>query len=208
MKTARIPTSLFAALLVFTAVAGAGCSPKGATDMAIKATESAYAPVKEKLTNAMPDEAKAIEAKIAAAKDNMAKGEYKAALEGIKDVPTEIKDLEGKIDAKMAELKTSWDGLATAVPTAQAALSAQVDKLAKMKKLPKGMEPAALDQAKSDLAQGQQAWTDAQSAQSGGKMAEAVEKAGEAEKAFGNGMSALGSSMADAGDVAKSSAGK
>jgi len=208
MKTARIPSSLLAVLLLLPALAGSGCSPKGATEMAIKATESAYAPVKEKLEGAMPDEAKSIEARIATAKEDMAKGEYKAALEGIKDVPTEIKDLEGKLDAKLAELKTSWDGMEDAVPNAQKTLSEQVEKLGKMKKLPKGTAPAALDQAKSDLAQGEQAWTDAKAAQSGNRLAEAVEKAGEAEKAFGNGMSALGSSMADAGDVAKSTAGK
>jgi hypothetical protein len=208
MKTARIPSSLFAVLLLLPALAGSGCSPKGATEMAIKATESAYAPVKEKLEGAMPDEAKSIEARIATAKEDMAKGEYKAALEGIKDVPTEIKDLSGKLDAKLAELKTSWDGMAAAVPKAHDALSAQVDKLGKMKHLPKGMTAESLDKAKSDLAQGQQAWTDAQAAQSGGRLAEAVEKAGEAEKAFGEGMSALGSSLADAGDVAKSNAGK
>jgi hypothetical protein len=204
MKTARITSHLLAALFLLAAVAGSGCSPKGATDMAIKATESSYAPVKEKLENAMPDEAKAIEAKIAAAKDAMAKGEYKAALDGIKDVPAEIKDLSGKVDAKLAELKTSWDGMAAAVPGMATTLSTQVDKLGAMKKLPKGMTPAALDQAKSDLAQGQQAWTDAQAAQSGGKLAEAVTKAGEAEKAFGNGMSALGESMSDVGDAARS----
>jgi hypothetical protein len=208
MKAARTSTCLFAALMLFAGLSSSGCSPKSATEMVIKSTESAYAPVKDKLENAMPDEARAIEAKIAAAKDNMAKGEYKAALEGIKGVPAEIKDLSSKVDAKLAELQTSWDGMAAAVPGMATALSAQVDRFAAMKKLPKGMTTAALDQAKADLAQGQQAWTDAQAAQSGARVAEAVTKAGEAEKAFGDGMGALGESMSDVGDAAKAAAGK
>ena len=208
MKTARITTSLLATLLLLTGLSSSGCSPKGATDMVIKSTESAYAPVKEKLQNAMPEEAKAIEAKIASAKESAAKGEYKAAVEVLKDVPAEIKDLSGKVDAKLAELKTSWDGMAAAVPGMATTLSAQVDKLGATKKLPKGMTPAALDQAKASLAQGQQAWTDAQAAQSGGKLAEAVTKAGEAEKAFGDGMGALGESMSDVGAAAKAAGSK
>ena len=193
------------AVLGFAVVLGlttSGCSPKGATEMAIKASEASYDQVKDKIKPVFPNETKEIENKIAAAKADAAKGDYKTAVEEIRDVPNRVKDLSSQVEARTAELKKTWDGLAAGLPTAIDALSAQVDKFSKLKKLPPAVDTGKLETARTELATAQQEWKDAQDAQSSGNLATAIEKAGAAQQSVSEGMAALGASATAAAKAA------
>ncbi|MGH7724800.1 MAG: hypothetical protein ACREOU_05165 [Candidatus Eiseniibacteriota bacterium] len=187
MLNAKFRSAL--ALLVFLALAG--CSPKSATEMAIKASETSYNAVKGQIESVMPAEAKSIEDTIAQARADMDKGDYKAAVDGVKDVPKRIEELTAQAAQKKAELETSWGELAAAVPTGVAALEGGVEKVATMKKLPKGIETTSVETAKTALENAKKAWSDAETAQGSGKLYEAVAKAGEAKQAVQEGMTAL-----------------
>jgi uncharacterized protein YoxC len=163
------------ALTVLLLVPACGMQKKSA-ETAIAGVESAFNAIKEQAVNVVPDQAKTIEDAIAAAKAQADKGDFKAALETTKDLPAKVKELSDGLAAKQAELQQTWAGLNAALPGAVASLS---QKLGAMKKPPAGMDKAALDAAKTGLAEMKTKWGEATTAMQGGKWAEAAAKAGE-----------------------------
>jgi len=168
-----VPLALVLTVLLLVPACG---MQKKAAETAISGVESAYNAIKEQAVNVAPDQAKTIEDAIAAARASAAKGDFKAALETTKDLPAKVKELSDGLAAKQAELQKTWEGLNAALPGAVASLS---QKLGAMKKPPAGMDKAALDAAKTGLAEMKAKWGEATAAMQGGKWAEAAAKAGE-----------------------------
>lgn len=181
------------------AVTLASCGvQKGAAEAAIKAAEDAYNNAKASITAALPEDAKKVEEAISAAKADVEKGDYKAAMAAIKDVPTQVTTLNTQAAEKVKELEASWQGLNANLPAAVTALQGKVDKMAKMKKLPAGMDATKFDAAKASLTTATDAWTAAQAAQQSGNWAEAVAKGNEAKAATVEGMNSVGMPVPDA----------
>ena len=195
MKSLRLPVAaVLAATFLFS-----GCSPKGATDLAIKSAEGSYDTAKEKIRAVMPEEANAIEAKIADAKAKSAHGEYRAAVEEIRDVPERVKALSEQVEAKSKELKTTWDALAAGLPDAIKGLHDQVDHLQDAKAIPAGIDTAS---ARAQLAAAEQGWDEAKDAEDKGNLADAITKATAAQKEVSDGLAALGKSASNAAAAA------
>jgi hypothetical protein len=142
--------------------------PTGAADamMASLPTLSVYDQIKEQALKLAPDEAKVIEDAIAAARVDVKKGDFEAAIEGTKDLPAKAKELNDRLPAKAAELKTAWASLNAVLPGAVATLNKRV-----------GAAKSAA--AKAELADLNTMWAEAQSAVQGGGLADAVTQAGE-----------------------------
>ena len=163
--------------LVVVALFFIACSrDKAPAEAAIKAAEDALNAAKAEASKYVPDQVKSVEDTLKAAKDSFAKGEYTAALNSAKDLPAKAKDLTAAAAAKKAELTKSWEELSGSVPKMVEAINTKVDALSKMKKLPKDMDKAKLEGAKTSLGEINQAWTDAEGAFKAGNFTDALAK--------------------------------
>jgi hypothetical protein len=153
---------------------------KKAAETAISGAETAYNGIKDQAMSVAPDSAKIIEDAIAAAKADVEKGDFKAALEASKDLPAQVQALGAGLAAKQAELQTAWEALNTDLPGAVAALD---KKLGAMKRPLPGMDKAGLEAAKTSLADLKTKWGEAQTAMQGGQWAAAVAKGDEVNTA-------------------------
>ncbi len=165
-------------LMIFAGAWLASCSTeKGAATAAIKTAETAWAAAKNHVTKILPDDAKSMDAAIAAAKASLDGDDARAALAAAKDLPAKIQALSDGLAAKETELRGTWDTLNAGLPGIVASVQQRVDALSKSKKLPAGLDAATFDGVKTSLAEATQMWTQAQSDQSSGNLGEAVIKA-------------------------------
>ncbi len=156
----------------------AACSSqKAPAQAALNAAETAWAPVSADAVRYVPDQAKEIDAALAAAKDAMAKGDYAAVIQGATALPARIVEVQKAIADKKIEWTTAWKTLDSTLGTAIVAVQAKVDELMTAKKLPAGVDKATVEAGKAGVATAQQAYTDAKQAFQGGDYAEALAKA-------------------------------
>jgi len=167
---------IFAILVVLALSLGACARDKEPAAAAIKAAEDALNSAKAEAAKYVPDQIKAVEAAIKAAKDNFEKGEYTAALNAAKDIPGKAKELAAAAAAKKAELTKGWEGMSAELPKMLEAAKGRLEALAKSKKLPPGIDKAKLDGAKSGLEAVNQAWADAENAFKAGNLTDALAK--------------------------------
>jgi len=168
---------------------------KKAAETAVTTAETSLAAVKDQAVKVVPDEVKAIEDTIAAAKASIEQGEFKAAIDATKDLPTKIQEMQGGLAAKTEELQASWTALSAALPGAVGELD---KKLGKMKKAPAGMDAAAFDGLKTGLADAKTKWAEAEAAAGAGNLAEAMAKGTEVKTAVTDAMGKLNMPVADA----------
>jgi hypothetical protein len=188
-RMSMLRTSLVFGCLLFLAACS---SDKGPAEQAIKAAEDAFNAAKAEATKYVPDQAKAVEGAIKAAKDAFAKSDYTAALGAAKDLAAKAKDLASAAAAKKDELTKSWADLSGSVPKMVETIQGRVDALAKVKKLPAGLDKAKLDEAKAGLATLTQGWTEASEAFKAGSLADAIAKAKSVKEKAAGLMTALG----------------
>jgi high-affinity Fe2+/Pb2+ permease len=167
------------------------CS-KAPAEAAIKAADQAVEaarPVAEKL---VPDQMKSLNDALADAHDKFSKGDYAAALTAAKDIPTKANEVVAAAKAKKDELTKTWEGIAREVPAMVAGIAGKVTELSAMKKLPKGMDKAKVEGAKSALDGINQTWNAATDAVKAGNWNDAIQKGGEAKAKALEVMSSLG----------------
>jgi uncharacterized phage infection (PIP) family protein YhgE len=165
-------------LVLFCLVLVAGCATdKGPAEVAIRAAEEAVKSVKTEAAKYVPDDLKKVEDALKAAKENFSKGDYKAALDGAKDLAAKAKDLAAAAAAKKDELTKSWEELSAGIPKATDELKARIDSLSKAKKLPAGVDKSMLDAAKAGYDEAVKAAGEATEAFKAGNIADAVAKA-------------------------------
>lgn len=167
------------------------CS-KAPAEEAIKAADrsvEAARPVAEKL---VPEKMKALNDALADAHGKFGKGDYAAALTAAKDIPAKANDVVAAAKAKKDELSKTWEALAREVPAMVAAVSGKVTELSATKKLPKGMDKAKVEGAKSALDGINQTWNAATEAARAGNWNEAIKRGGEAKAKAQEIMDSLG----------------
>lgn len=169
---------LGAILLVTLALTMFSCATeKGAATAAIQAAETAWTAARDNVMKILPADAKGVEDAIAAAKASLEQGDAKAALAAVKEIPAKIQELTAGLGAKETELKGTWEALSAGLPGVVETVGKRLELLSKSKKLPAGLDPAAFEQIKTDVASAKTMWTEAQSAQQTGNIGEAVAKA-------------------------------
>ena len=164
-------------LVVVVLFAAACASDQKPAEEAIKAAESAIESAKGEAAKYVPDQVKGLEDGLKAAKDALAKKDYKAALSAAKDLPGKAKELGAAAAAKKAELTKAWEQMSGGLPKMVEAIKSRVDILSQSKKLPANIDKAKFEGIKSGLPEVTQMWDDAQKAFSGGNLADALSKA-------------------------------
>jgi hypothetical protein len=152
-------------------------SDKDPAEKAIKAAEDLVNSTVADASKYVPDQAKALQDSVKGVKDTFAKGDYKAALAGAGEISGKAKAVADAAAAKKAELAKSWADMSAGMPKVLDAIKSRVDILSQAKKLPAGMDKAAVDGAKSGLDTITKTWADAQSAFTSGNVTDALAKA-------------------------------
>jgi hypothetical protein len=156
-----------------------GCENKDKTtaEAALKAAEEAINTAKAEASKYVPDQAKSLDAELAAAREKFSKGDYKGALADAQALASKAKDVASAAAAKKTELTKSWEDLSSGLPRVIEAIQSRVDILSQSKKLPAGMTAETLAQAKAGLTEMRQQWAAATEAAKNGNLADAVSKA-------------------------------
>ncbi|HSE91332.1 MAG TPA: hypothetical protein VLJ79_34305 [Candidatus Binatia bacterium] len=164
-------------ILVATLLAACGSADKGPAETALKAAEEAINSAKGEASKYMPDQLKSLESALAATREKLSKGDYKAVLSEAPALTSKAQEIASAAAAKKAELTKSWEGLSSGMPRVVEAIKSRVDILSQSKKLPAGMSAETLAQAKAGLSEITQQWTAATEASKGGNLMDAVAKA-------------------------------
>jgi len=167
---------MLAAAIAASALLVACNADKVPADTAIKGAETAVAAVKPEAQKYVPEQLKSVEGALQAAKDQFAKGDYKAALTAATELGPKTKELAAAAAAKKDELTKSWGELAAEVPKLVDAVQGKIDDLGKLKKLPKEIDAAKLASAKDSLAAAKASWQEAAAAFGTGNFQDALAK--------------------------------
>lgn len=189
-----VKTFAFVTLAAFTAIA---CG-KGPAQAALTAADTAVSSARAEGEKFVPDQFKALSDSAAAARSKFDGGDYKGALEGAQGIPAQATAVMQAAVAKKTELMESWKAMEGSLPTMVAAISKKVMELAVAKKLPAGMDKAAVEGAKTALEGATAAWAEAGTAFGAGDMMAAVTKASQVKATADELMTKLGMSAAPA----------
>jgi hypothetical protein len=171
---------LTASVLAVTLLAIGACSMQKPATQAVSAAESALSALKDDAARYLPTELQGAESSLASLKDSLGKGDYKAVMASAPALMTSLAGLKTSVAGKLEEAKAAageWTSYATDLPKMVEAIQSRVGMLGAAKKLPKGIDAAAFESAKSGLESMQSTWTEASAAFTGGNAIDAVAKA-------------------------------
>jgi hypothetical protein len=172
-----LKTAWKSALILACAAMLACNSGKAPAEAAMKLSDEAVTAARVEGEKLVPDDFKSLSDDLNAAKDQLAKGDYKAALASSQAIQQKANDVMAKAKARKDELTKSWTDVSSSVPGMVDAIKTKVESLSAMKKLPKGMDAGKLAAAKEGLASAQSAWGEAQDAFKAGNWSDAIAKA-------------------------------
>lgn len=187
-------------------VALAACSQKGPAEAALSAAQTAVDGVKADAAKYVPDQAKALTASLTAAREAFDKGDYKVAMEMAQAIPAKASGVAAAVAARKDELTKSWNALSTSVPGLVDQIQAKLDALSAMKKLPRDMDAAKLEAAKTSLADIRKSSGEAADAMKSGNVADAVAKGNAVNAKVADLMAALGLTAAGPAPAAAAAA--
>ena len=169
---------LFVVGLMILALLAAGCS-KAPAEAALKVADEAIANVKPEAEKYVPEQFNALTAAAADARAKFDAKDYKGALTAAQALPAQADEVMKAAAAKKEELMKQWADMQGSLPAMVQALTEKIGGLAAMKKLPKGVDSAMVETAKTSLADVTAGWTAASDAFTAGDITGAIAKAGD-----------------------------
>jgi len=151
---------------------------KGPAEAAIAAATSAVDGVREDGMKFAGEQFTQLEAALNSAKDNLTKGEYKAALEGAGGIAAKAQDVAKAAADKKAELSASWEQVNAGIPQMMEGLKGRLDILGQAKTLPEGLDQSKLDGLKAGYDEAMGMLEQARSAAASGDFSKAIEAGG------------------------------
>ena len=186
------------ALAVVCAAALACDHGKAPAEAAMKRAEDAVEGARAEAERLVPDDFQSLSDTLNVARDQLAKGDYKAALASAASIQQKARDVLAKARAKKDELTRTWNDLAGEVPKMVEAVTSRVDTLSQSRKLPKGVDAGQLAAAKESLALATSAWDEAQGAFKADRWNHAIATAGAAKDKLSTALTALGGAASEA----------
>jgi hypothetical protein len=182
MRNAKLFALFAAASLVLAACA----NQKEPAERAFAKVESSLAEFHADAEKYASEDLKDVDADVANMKKNLDTRNYGAVVMSAPSVSASINKLKQTVEQRKADAEqilaaaqTEWNDLSASRPKAVETLQARVDQLGKTRKLPKGMDKAGFEAAKTDFENMKSEWTQASADFAQGKVAEAVRKARE-----------------------------
>lgn len=172
--------AVVAAALVMTACA----NQKEPAEKAVAQIEASLASFKDDAEKYAGDDFRGVEESVAKLKGELASQNYKAVVMQAPNVRSSVAALKDTVAKKKAEAEEmlaaaqqEWTDLSASVPDMVTKLQAKVDSLTKSRKLPKGLDKAGFDSAKSEFEALKSSWAEAGAEFSSGMVADAVRRA-------------------------------
>src|SRR5262245_2079491 len=168
-------------LVVLALVASACTNYKEPAQQAIGQAETALHAIAVDAQKYLPDKYKEVQESIDAAKASFEKNDYKNALAQVKDLPAKVAALATEVTAAkqsaIAALTDQWNSMSADLPNMVNAIQTRVEMLSKSKKLPKNIDQATFDAAKTGLDDLKSTWNSASQSFNSGNVEDAVAKA-------------------------------
>jgi hypothetical protein len=169
-------------------LAGCGSQQEPAT-RAVEAAKSAIDAVRDEAAQYAPDQLKSVDEALGRIQKQLAEQKFGDVLTAAPVVTNQVNELkaavtEGKAraEAAIAEAKDMWPRLAEELPKMSAALKGRIDSLAKMKKLPQGIDPTSLEASRQAYDEMSKDWAAAQEDFTAGRFTDAASKANAARR--------------------------
>lgn len=163
-----------------TTVLLAGCANhEDPARQALAAAEASLAEVRVDAAKYAPEELQHAEARLARAKEDLAKEEYKDVLGGATQLTKETATLKEMVVSKQTQdvaATHEWEALSAEVPKMVQAIEVRVDSLSGSK-LPKDVDKASFEAAKVALQSMKSLWAEASAAFEAGDPIQATDKA-------------------------------
>jgi hypothetical protein len=169
---------LFVVGIMILALLAAGCS-KAPAEAALKVADEAVAKVKPEAEKFVPEQFNALTAAAADARAKFDAKDYKGALAAAQEIPAKADEAMKAAAAKKEELMKQWADMQGTLPTMVQGLTDKITGLVAMKKLPKGVDAAMVESAKSSLTEVTSGWNAATAAYTEGDIVGAIAKAGD-----------------------------
>jgi len=118
---------------------------KGPAEAAIAAATKAVDAVRDDGTRFAGEQFAQLEAALNAAKDKLASGDYKAAIEGAGGLAAKAEEVAKAAAEKKAQLTVAWGEFDAGIPKLMEGLKSRLDILSEAKKLPAGLDKAKLE---------------------------------------------------------------
>jgi hypothetical protein len=152
------------------------CS-KGPAEAAVKAAETAVEQARPQLEKIVPAEWATLQDAVKGARAQFDAGNYKEAMQSAQALAPRVQQAVTAAASRAAELTQAFQGVQGALPGLVEALTAKVAELGAMKRLPKGLDAAALQAAQTDLPGLTRGLSEAMTAFQNGNLPQAVEQA-------------------------------
>ncbi len=165
-----------AVAVVTLSVFAAACG-KAPAEQAIKAVEAAVEAARPEVEKFVPSEWKSLMDSVAGAKSQLEQGQYKEALASAQGLMPQIQAAVAAAAAKKTELTSAFAAVSARLPGALDAVSKQLTAYAAMRKLPTGIDKAAVAAAQAELPNVASAWSGATAAYESGDLMKAVDTA-------------------------------
>lgn len=188
----KVTVILAIALFVSVSFLMACSGGKSAAELAIKTAEEAVNATTSEAAKVLPDEVKSLQDSLAAAKEKVVQGEYKAALADATALAGKAKEVLAAANAKKAELTQKWTELSQGIPQMVTSLQGKVDELSKLKKLPASITAEKFAEAKAGLTSITEDWNKAQESFKTGNFMDAVNVATSVKDKAAKAMESLG----------------
>lgn len=152
---------------------------KAPAEAAVQAADQALAALADVPRKYMPAETQALEQSVAAAKELLAKKDYKGALATAGEIPAKAGAIVAAANTKHNEVMAAWGEASGPLPQMIAVLKSRLESFALLKKLPDGLEQGTLDEATAGVAAIEAGLGEAQAQANGGDYPAATAKAAE-----------------------------
>jgi hypothetical protein len=162
-------------------VAACNDRDRAPAEAAVKTADSAVAQLGDDVARFAPDQAKAAVDALAAARGLLAAKDYRRALAGASAVAPKVKEAVAAATARKEELARAWTEASHDVENLVYAVEDRLEALSEAKKLPKGLDPAALVWARETLAAVESSRAKAQEQFQGGDANGAIARAQDAK---------------------------
>ncbi len=164
------------AVVPFALVVACTDAAKAPAEAAMAAAGAAVESLQGEAAKYAPDAVKAVQTSYASAKDLVAKQDYKGALAAASDIPAKAKAALAAAKAKKDEIIQAASDLASSVQKSITALKERVAALTATKKLPAGIDKAAVAKANEGVAAVEAGWQKLAEQLKGGDYAAAMAK--------------------------------
>lgn len=134
-----------ATLALSLGLSACGSGDKGPAEAAMAAAGKAVDAVREDGMKYAGEQFTQLEGALSSAKDQLAKGEFKAAIEGAGGLAAKAQEVAKAAADKKAQLGTAWSEFEGGIPKMMEGLKSRLDILSQAKKLPAGIDKAKLD---------------------------------------------------------------